>query len=241
MKKITVFVLLFAALILVSCSGSTEETVSAAAAIDDSDGEGVVLSDEFNEAYDTSEVEAAVRELSEEAQLMLGTILLDGTEHAVAMEQAEELLFLWQAYQALMQSDTTAEAELEALFGQIGRSMTEEQLAAIAAMDFTDPTYLREITELGLDTGGRLNAAELSEGVDPSQIPEAGQRGQSGQGGRPEGMTGAPEGMEMDPEMMEAFADGVRGAGARGMGGQQGMYLTPLITYLERISGGVEG
>jgi len=236
MNRKSILVLLFVALMLVSCSGTTTEGSESTAAPAQAGGdESIVNAGEFDEAYDRSQVEASVRDLSDEAKLMLGTMLLDGTQRAVSEAQAGDLLFLWQAYQALMQSDTTAVAELEALIQQIRRTMTEEQISAIEGIDFSDPALLAQIADLGMGMGGMQNPDALPEGVEP------GQRNQGGQGGRPEGMMGTPpEGMDIDPEAMEAIEDRARAAGAGRGGAQQGIYLAPLIRYLEQVSGGVE-
>ena len=68
-------------------------------------------------------------------QLALGTLDLEGTQEAVTIEQARELLTYWQAYQSLSQADITAQAELDGLVEQIQETMTSEQIAAISAMD----------------------------------------------------------------------------------------------------------
>ncbi|MBN2556580.1 MAG: hypothetical protein JXA97_11620 [Anaerolineales bacterium] len=240
MKRKSILFLLLVALMLVSCSGTTPEGIELTAAPAQASGdEGIVNEGELDEVYDQSQVEASVRELSDEARLMLGIMLLDGTEHAVEEAQAGDLLFLWQAYQALLQSDTTAVAELEALIQQIRRTMTEEQISAIEGMDFTDPAHLAQIADLGIGMGGMQNPDALPEGVEPGQ---RNQGGQGGQGGRLDGTMGTPpEGMEIDPEAMEVFADRVRASGVGRGGAQQGLYLAPLIRYLEQVSGGVEG
>jgi hypothetical protein len=67
------------------------------------------------------------------SQLALGTLELEGTEDAVTPEQAATLLPLWQA----LQSGVTAQAEVNAVLAQIERTMSPEQLAAIAAMQLT--------------------------------------------------------------------------------------------------------
>ena len=68
-------------------------------------------------------------------QLVLGTLLLEETENAVAPEQARALLPLWQAVQA---NTLQGEAETNAVLKQIEGAMTAEQLAAIAAMRLTN-------------------------------------------------------------------------------------------------------
>ena len=60
------------------------------------------------------------------AQLGFGTLLLEDTEHAVDAGQAAELLPLWKAARSLSESETVAEAELEAVFHQIEDTMTRK-------------------------------------------------------------------------------------------------------------------
>jgi len=87
---------------LAGCSGS-EAAVSS--------------SSETDTAVVTGSDEAAgtAMDLSEEGQLMLGTMLLEETEESLSQEQAEDLLFLWRAYDALLNDETAADEELDAL------------------------------------------------------------------------------------------------------------------------------
>lgn len=75
--------------------------------------------------------------LSARNQLTLGTLELDGTPNAVTAEQAEILLPLWQALLGTQKSGAAAQAEVNALLGQIESGMTTKQLAAINAMQLT--------------------------------------------------------------------------------------------------------
>jgi hypothetical protein len=47
----------------------------------------------------------------------MGTLQLEGTEFAVTVQQSSELLILWKAYRSLIESDTAAQEELQALLG----------------------------------------------------------------------------------------------------------------------------
>ena len=68
-------------------------------------------------------------------QLALGTLTLEATDGAITPDQAGALLPLWRA----LQGSVTAEAEVSAVLKQIEERMTAEQLAAIAAMQLTQP------------------------------------------------------------------------------------------------------
>ena len=135
MKKILV-VGLAMMMTLAACGGSVESTVSASAGMD-----GAAVADELV---------AAQGALSPVAQNILGLLKLEDTELAVDPAQAETLLPLWQAYRSLLNSDTTAPAELEALQAQISQALTDEQQDAIAAMDLSPEDMSTLMEELGV-------------------------------------------------------------------------------------------
>ncbi len=91
--------------------------------------------------------------LPESLRLSLGTLMLEETPQAVTAEQAQELLPLWQMLRALQQSDTAAQAEIEAILKQIQAAMTSEQLAAIEGMDLSPANMRTVFQELGLGMG----------------------------------------------------------------------------------------
>jgi hypothetical protein len=80
---------------------------------------------------------AAAGELPATTRIALGTLKLDGTDHAVTAEQAAELLPLWETMKVLENSDTAAKEEIEALGTQIQETMTDGQMQAITAMSLT--------------------------------------------------------------------------------------------------------
>ena len=71
------------------------------------------------------------------SQLGFGTLLLEDSEYAVDSSQAAELLPLWKAARSLSESETVAEAELQAVFNQIQDTMTSEQISTIADLQLT--------------------------------------------------------------------------------------------------------
>ena len=71
-------------------------------------------------------------------QLAVGILKLENTEKEVTVEQAPELLMLWQVYADLSQSDTAAQAEVDALVAQTQETLTMDQLQAIRAMQITE-------------------------------------------------------------------------------------------------------
>ena len=87
------------------------------------------------------------------AQLGFGTLLLENSEYAVDPAQAAELLPLWNAARSLSESDTVAEAELEAVFNQIEETMTLEQVAFISDLRLTGEEMAQLMEDLGLEFG----------------------------------------------------------------------------------------
>ena len=92
-------------------------------------------------------------------QLAVGTLKLEDTDQAVTAEQAADLLTLWQAYQALSNSDTTASAELDAVIKQIQGAMTPEQIKAIEDMQLTRQSMGEVLQSLGMDFGAPAGAS----------------------------------------------------------------------------------
>ncbi len=88
--------------------------------------------------------------LSKVNMLLVGTLKLEDTDQAVSVSEATQLLTLWQAYQSLSNSQTSAEAEVDALVNQIQAAMTAQQVDAINAMNLTT----QDMVELMQTVGG---------------------------------------------------------------------------------------
>jgi hypothetical protein len=88
-------------------------------------------------------------DLSQAAELALGTLKLDGTGQVPTSEQASQLLILWKAYESLGNSDSTAQAELDGLIDQIQENMTAEQTQAITDMQLDSQSQAEIIQSLG--------------------------------------------------------------------------------------------
>jgi len=185
------------------------------------DAEEAALSTGFNDA------------LSMDGQLAIGTVQLDDTELAVDGEQAAGLLTLWQAYQSLSSSDTTAEVELNAVLKQIQKMMTVDQIAAIADMQLTNEA-LTKLTEEGEVTFGRGGSGSLRgsgeegqeggfAGAIEGRIPGQGPGG----GGLPGGGPGGSGSLSEDDiaTRQAQFAEG-------GFGDFQGRLLTNVVIRL---------
>ena len=102
-------------------------------------------------------------------QLIVGTLLLEGTDQQVTPGQARELLPLWQGSSALQRTGTGAQEEVIAVLTQIEGVMTAEQIQAIKQMQLTRDSLRDTAQSFGLAVGGD------GEGTGPGAT---GQRGQ---------------------------------------------------------------
>ncbi len=137
--------------------------------------------------------------LSVRTQLALGTLQLEETDQAVTVEQAEALLPLWQVLNTLETSGTAADAEVDAVVKQIQGTMTDQQIAAIVAMQLSDDS-LDGLALPGLGQGqrGENGAAGGGFGAGPGGGPGGGLGGAGGgTGGGPGGGLGRA-GAELD-------------------------------------------
>jgi hypothetical protein len=132
--------------------------------------------------------------LSKVNMLLVGTLKLEGTDQAVTADEAVKLLPLWQAYRSLGNSQTAAEAEVDALLNQIESSMTAEQVKAIEALHISNTDMMNLMQSMGGGMGpqGTPNPQDTpsfntSSGGFPSGNPPSGSAG-----GPPSGSSGGP-------------------------------------------------
>jgi len=118
----------------------------------------------LSQGSDEGDTSAEPFALPQSIQLAVGTLMLEETPQAVTAEQAQELLPLWQMLRTLQQSDTAAQAEIEAVLNQIQAAMTPEQLAAIEEMDLTPGNMRDMFQELGLGMGRGESSSGGQEG-----------------------------------------------------------------------------
>ncbi len=194
-------------------------------------------------------------EIDQVGQLSLGAIMLDGTENAVTVEQAQTMLPLWQLYQTMMSEDTTASEELDAVLGQIEKTFTAEQLSAMESLDYSNSMQIMAQLGLrnGLDTvdGESGERPEITQGGNPGGGMSGGDMGSGGgdrtSGGEIPSGGFVPSGDEI-PSGGEDFTGGMGGAfgedtegstsdsGGGGFGNMQTqMYIPAVIEYLEAI------
>ncbi len=172
--------------------------------------------------------------LSPATRLALGTLKLEGTAQAVTIDQASTLVTLWQAYQSLNNSDTSAQEELDGLLKQIRAAMTSDQNKAIDAMQLTSQSMNEVMQSLGLTMGGPSGA---------QSTPVAGQSssGRSGFNGNfPSGGAagGGPAGGGPGNPPGGGFPGGDMGGGLPpdAVGGTGGAQVTPNATQQARVS-----
>lgn len=206
MKKITILLslLFMLTLVLSACAGSTatQATTSVEASGTPMPGQG----------------------LSDSMHLLLGILSLTDSDTPLTVEQATAMLPLWKAVRSLGESDTTAQAEIDAVYTQIRGTLTEEQLTAIDTMNLSMESMASLAEDLGLDmqfVGGRNSNASPEMQATMQALRESGQMPQFEQGSAP------PEGMEL-PEGGPSFeiqgggevpSGGVVIQGGPGMGG----------------------
>jgi hypothetical protein len=120
-----------------------------------------------------------------EMQLALGTLKLKGTENAVDAQTAEQLIPLWEAVQSLTSKNGSSPQEIQALYKQIGDTMSPAQVQAIAGMQLTQQDIPQIAQELGLDlaAGRSSNQGARPTGQAPSTNGQGGRNFSGGGGG----------------------------------------------------------
>lgn len=173
-------------------------------------------------------------------QLIIGTIKLDDTAQAVTVEQAADLLPLWQTMLVLTNSDTAADQEKEALIAQIQETMTTEQTQAIQDMNLTREDMASIIQEQGMamgnsqsgNTQSRNSTRNNSGGFGPGGGGAPGGMPMPGGGEVPGGRFGG-EGQNMSEEQI-ATAQAARQANENFV---PPLLINAVIEYLQEKAG----
>ena len=163
--------------------------------------------------------------LSAEAELLVGTFKLEGTDQAVTADQARQLLPLWQTLQSLANSNTAATEEMNALVDQIKSTMTTQQMAKITAIKLTQQDVMTVMSQTGFSPNG---ASTTATPLALNGLPGSGNsQGGAGGGGMPAGGGGGPSGGGPSGGGAPP-SGGFQGGGDPGiMGGQPGQSTTP--------------
>jgi len=192
--------------------------------------------------------------ISDSMHLLLGILSLADSDAPLSAEQATAMLPLWKAVRSLGESDTAAQAEIEALYTQIRATLSQEQLELIDGMQFTMESMNSLAAELGLDMqfvgGGRGDMTPEMQAT-MQALRESGQMPQFEEGaGPPEGFEFRSEGEipegapQFDIQGGDVPAGGIVIEGGPGMGGGGGGQffgdttgLTPEQIATARASG----
>ena len=148
--------------------------------------------------------------LSSRLLLAFGSLKLAESENPITIEQAPQMLMLWQALDNLTQSGTSAEAEVNALMSQIEELFTSEQVASINAM---------ALTQVELQTWAQSNGITVGSGTGTG----------TGQG------MGSGSGLSPEAKATKQAENSLAGNTATGEGGLSSAITEALITYLEGI------
>jgi hypothetical protein len=139
-KAIVIPLMVLTVFLLVGCGNVTLETVS----LDNP------LTDTYTDAIPV------------ESQLIVGTINLEGTDNAVDVDMAQQLLPLWQTLQSLENSDAAAAEEKNAVLEQIQETMAPAQIQAIRDMQLTQQSMLEVMQKQGMMMFGNRSGTSLT-------------------------------------------------------------------------------
>jgi hypothetical protein len=141
--------------------------------------------------------------------LGLGTLKLAETSTPVTAEQSPQLQMLWYALDALTQSGTSAQAEIDSSLAQIEATYTPEQIMAINAM---------RLTQTELQMWAQVNGISASSG-----------------GGQGQGGGGGGSGMSPEARATKQAEQGISGAANNGENGFAAAVTQALLVYLQSI------
>jgi hypothetical protein len=152
-----------------------------------------------------------------ESRLAMGTLKLEGTSQAVTADQAKQLLPLWQQVKTLETNTTNSQADMQAVYQNIEKAMTADQIKAIQDMNPTQSDIQDLIKSLGI-------------------TPPA------GGAGRPNGGTSFPT-MSPDQRATRQAERTLTPGNGGGFGGGRGgfgfnrIFVDPLIQVLQKRAG----
>jgi hypothetical protein len=224
-KLVYPLIIMLLALALASCSSTSDETTADNGQAPNGTGQ-------------------PARTISEDLQLMMGTVLLDKTDYAIDANQAADLIPIWKLLDTMAGSETSAQVEVDAVIASIQDAMTPEQMTAIKEMNLTMADMNEVFQTLGIEmNGGGGGFGQMTEEQQATMeamrnsgdFPQGGPGGSPGMGagggmGRGGGEFGGDTGIT--PQMREtAMAERENGLG-RGFGINTQL-LEAIITFLE--------
>ena len=137
-------------------------------------------------AQNSSAVATASTALSQEGQLLVGTLKLESTNLAVSSTQAEQLLPLWEMLQSLASSGTAASQEIDAVVSQIESTMSNQQITSITDMNLTQ----QDLVTAAMDTGTSSETSGSASTTKASSVQIQAGAGDPGGGNPPADMDG---------------------------------------------------
>jgi hypothetical protein len=130
-----------------------------------------------NQSAETSKTKS----FAGQAELIVGIFKLEGTDQAITVQQASELLPLWEVMKVLASSDTSAQEEIDAAVRQIKETLTQSQLQAITNMKLTGQDI--SAFEQGLNTNAQSSSKSSSSQSGGGFAPGGGGPGSDSLGG----------------------------------------------------------
>lgn len=132
-----------------------------------------------------------------QAQLIVGSFQLEGSQWAITGPQAVTMLPVWSALKDLAQNSAATQEQYKELIEQALQAMTDEQIQAISSMQITRESMAAMMEAEGISMNGMQPAGGAGPGsgwgAPPQGTPPAGMPG-NGEGAPPEGGT-PPDGM----------------------------------------------
>jgi len=153
MTRISLTLILTLTLFLASCSGT------AAPASTTSSNPDAYVSPNLDVSYENA--------LNARLQLTLGSLKLAETNAPITPEQAKAMLPLWQALQNMTRTGNSAQAEVNALLGQIEAEFTPEQLTAIREMKLVSDDIQAWASANGVTLGSGSGQPGQGSGLSP--------------------------------------------------------------------------
>ncbi len=192
MTRISLLLILTLSLLLASCSGT------AATASTTTTNSDAYVSPNLDVSYENA--------LNARLQLTLGSLKLAETNTPITAEQAKVMLPLWEGLMNMTRTGNSAQAEVNAVLGQIEAAFTPEQLTAIRDM---------KLISADIQAWGAANGVATGSGAG------------AGQGGG--------SGMSAEARATKQAAEG-NTSGSGGSNGVSTVMLNSLITYLQGLT-----
>lgn len=174
MKRIFIPTLIVVLTLLLASCGGTADPASTTSSSSDA-----YVSPNLDVTYEGA--------LNARLQLTLGSLKLAETTTPITADQAKTMLPLWEALLNMTRTGNSAQAEVNALLGQIEAAFTPDQLTAIREMKLTSPDMQTWASANGVTLGSGSGQPGSGSGMSPEaratkQAAEGVTPGSSGNG-----------------------------------------------------------